>query len=393
MDATGQGTTLPDAPGQVASAILRAQQDADVAFGAVLAAAGAEGSRMPPPSSPYRRITGTAILGPGPGAQASRLAVAAITARGLTGYVTPAGRRQPLAAYAGRAVRVAASALARQPVMGEVTARRQQLLAAHAALMAAAWNQAARGLDARGAVQQFRQDARVAGTGQQPPGLLERWRKEAARVAVLAMLSRLYQSGRYASLVAQLGQAVRDGMAEGQADALAMAAFRQGLRPFDIGAAFRAARVTLAGDAGADRAAQEAADAMIRAVAADIARKLADADAAARDDDLTGYVDTFLSGDDVGAVARWTEEAIWTAFGDGAVALYRRSQGSFAGQGIAIDWNTDSSPCAACSENAAGSPYTPYDVPSFPQHPRCRCWLSSDTRLPVALLEPFLTAA
>jgi hypothetical protein len=392
---TGETGPLPDAPSQVATAILRAQKDADTAFGAVLAAVtgGGFAAPLPPPSSPYRRIVNRAQRGAGAGLPAGRAALAAISERGLTGYVSPRGRRWPLAAYTERAIRTATATLARQPVMSQITGRRQQLLAGHAALMASAWRQAARDLDARSAVTAFQADSRVASAAAQPPGLAEKWRKEAARVAVFAMLSRLYQSGRYASLVTHLEQAVRDGMAEGQADALAMAAYRQGLAPFDIDAAFRAARVSVAGDAGAARAAQGAADAMIRAAAADIARKLAGAAEDARDDELTGYVDTFLDGDDTGAVARWTEEAIWTAFGAGAVDLYRKAGGQFAGQGIEIDWLTDSSPCAACQENADGSPYTPYDVPSFPGHPHCRCWLSSDTRLPVSLLEPFLTAA
>ena len=363
------------------------------AFGAVLAAmtGGGFAAPLPPPSSPYRKIVNKAQRGTGPGLPAARAALAAITERGLTGYVSPKGRRQPLAAYAGRAVRTATATLARQPVMSQITGRRQQLLAGHAALMASAWRQAASGLDASGAVTAFQSDSRTASAARQSPGLAEKWRKEAARVAVFAMLSRLYQSGRYASLVAQLEQAVRDGTAEGQADALAMAAYRQGLRPFDIDAAFRAARVTFARDTGAARGAQEAADAMIRAVAADIARKLASAAEEASDDELTGYVDTFLDGDDVSAVTRWTEEAIWTALGTGAVDLYRRAGGQFAGQGIEIDWCVDSSPCARCQENADGSPYTPYDVPGLPEHPHCRCWLASDSRLPLALLTPFVT--
>ena len=69
---TGETGPLPDAPGQVAAAVLRAQKDADVAFGAVLAAAGADGARMPPPSSPYRKIVSKAQRGTGPGLPAAR---------------------------------------------------------------------------------------------------------------------------------------------------------------------------------------------------------------------------------------------------------------------------------------------------------------------------------
>lgn len=390
--ATGETGPLPDAPGQVATAILRAQQDADVAFSAVLAAAGVKGSRMPAPSSPYRRIVTKAAQQPVPG-RAAAAAIDAITVRGLTGYTSPAGRRQQLGAYAQRAVRRATSWLAAMPVMAEVTARRQQLDAVHTQAVAAAWHQAVSGLDTGDAVGAYRRDPRVAGAGQQSPGLPKRWRQEAARAALLAWLSRIYQSGRYVALVAALEAAVRDGMAEGEADALAMAAHRQGLGPFDIGAAFRAARVRLADDTGAARAAQDAADRLINGAVADAARVLATAAADASAADLAAAVAAAILGQDISAVGRWTEEALWEAFGAGAVDLYRRASGLFAGQGVEIDWLTDSSPCARCQENADGSPYTPYDVPAFPGHPHCRCNLASQSVLPVAFLRPFLAQA
>lgn len=142
---TGETGPLPDAPGQVAAAILRAQQDADVAFGAVLATAGAQGSRMPSPSSPYRKIVNKAQRGTGPGLPAARVALGAIAERGLTGWTSHAGRRYPLAAYGARVVKAATVNLARMPVMSEITARRDELLAAHAGAVAAAWNDVAAG--------------------------------------------------------------------------------------------------------------------------------------------------------------------------------------------------------------------------------------------------------
>jgi hypothetical protein len=394
QQATGKDVPLPDAPGQVARAILTARQDADVAFGAVLAAAlgSGNGVRIPPPSSPYRRITDKAARQGAPG-KAAAAALGAIQARGLTGYVTPAGRRQPLAAYAGRAVRVATSALARQPVMGEVTARRQQLAASHVAAVNAAWNQAVQGLDASGAVAAYRADSRVSGGGQQQPGLLKRWRTEAARAAAFEFLSRIYRSGRYAALVAALEQAVREGMAEGEADALALAAYRQGLGSFDIDAAFRAALARLQGDARVTSAALDALSAMIGGATADAARELAAPAPETLEEQVARAVAARIGGEDVAAVRRWTEEALWEAFGSGAVGLYRKAMGQFTGQGVELDWITDSSPCAVCAANRDGSPYTPYDVPSLPQHFHCRCDIISDTRLPVTLMAPFLVTA
>jgi hypothetical protein len=393
-DATGKDGPLPDAPGQVATAILRAQQDADTAFGAVLAAAlgPGNGTRMPPSSSPYRRIV-TSARRQGAHGKAAAAVLDAIEARGLTGYVSPAGRRQPLAAYGQRAVRTATAQLARMPVMSEITARRGALLAQHTAAVGAAWKQAAAGLDAGTAVAAFRGDVRVTSAAGSPQ-VAKRWRKEAADSAALILLSHIWRTAGYAALLRSLESMARDGIAEGEADAMAMAAHAQRLGAFRIADAFTAAAARLKDDMAVTRMAQEAAENLARGVAADIARVLASAAADASESEIAAGADSFLSGDDVPAVARWTEEMLWSAYGAGAVALWQRAAaGNLAGATVLIDWNVDSSPCAICQENADGSPYLPYEVPPMPQHPRCRCWYSSDVRLPVSVLAPFLAQA
>ena len=65
-------------------------------------------------------------------------------------------------------------------------------------------------------------------------------------------------------------------MAEGEADALASAAARQGAGGLDIAAAFAAAYRRLAGDPGVSQRAQETIDAIIAGAAADLGRQLAD---------------------------------------------------------------------------------------------------------------------
>ena len=391
---TGKGDgPLPDAPAQVATAVLRAQQDADVAFGAVLAAALGPGNgvRIPPPSSPYRRIVTSAARAGTPG-KAAAAALEAIGARGLTGYVTPAGRRQPLAAYAQRAVRTATSRLARMPVMSEVTARRNALLGQHTAPVAAAWNEVAAGLGPQAAVTAFRSDARMNSTA--APSVMRRWRQESAQSAALVMLSHIWRTAGYASLLGALEAAVREGMAEGEADAMAMAAHAQRLGAFSIAAAFRAAAQRYQDDVAVTETARQAAESLANGVARDIARVLARSAADASDADIIAAMDGYLRGDEVPAVARWTEEALWSAYGAGAVRLWQRAaSGNLAGASVGIDWLTDSSPCALCAENAAGSPYLPYEVPAYPGHRGCRCWLVSDARLPVPVLAPFLASA
>ena len=389
---TGETGPLPDAPGQVAAAILRAQHDADVAFGAVLAAAGAESSRMPPPSSPYRRIADKAQRGTGPGLPAARAALAAITARGLTGYVSPKGRRQPLAAYAQRAVRTATTALAKAPFTSEITARREQLLAAHVTAVTAAWNAAVKGLDASAPAAAFLADSRTSSTAPNA-AVAKRWRQEAASSAAQGWIAGIYQSGGYAGLVAAMENVVRDGMAEGEADAMAAAAFQQKLGTFDTDAAFASALATLQGDYGVTRQAQEMTAGLIAAAAADAARALAKEDGS--EEEAAGAVRGAVSGSSVGAVGRWVEAALWGAFGAGGIALWKRAASALGGlfsSGVElISWDTDSSPCALCSDNAADGPYAPEDVPPYLAHPNCRCSLSSVGNLPASWLASFLS--
>ncbi len=384
---TGQPGTLPSAPGQVAAAILRAQSDTGTAFGAVLSAAlgTAPGVRRPPPASPYSRIAASAARQPTPG-KAALAAIDAISGRGLTGYVTPSGRRQPLAAYGARAVRVAVSQLARKPVLAEITARRDQLLDHHAAAVAAAWKQAAGELKASQALRMYRADSRVVSAAGDP-AVAVRWRKEAAAAAILAMLSGMYRTAGYAALIAALEDMIRDGMAEGEADALALAAHGQGQAGFSLAAAFAAAQARLDEDMSVARQAQEAAAGIVAGTASEAARALA----ASKDgeDDSGEEAEEALAGSS--AASRWADWSLWSAFGAGAVSLYRRiSAGMFTGQGLMVDWNTDSSPCELCQENEDDGPYTPDNVPPYPGHPNCRCWLSSDSRIPASLMGQFL---
>jgi hypothetical protein len=125
----GKPGILPDAPAQIAKAILTAQQDAGQAFDAAMRAAlGGKGAPLPPPGSPYRdavekamrRLTGIGedvkdLTGKERAAQSlSRLRAAQtvmndLASRGLTGFTDSAGRRWSLDAYAEMSTRTAAS--------------------------------------------------------------------------------------------------------------------------------------------------------------------------------------------------------------------------------------------------------------------------------------------
>jgi hypothetical protein len=271
------------------------------------------------------------------------------------------------------------------PVMGEITARRDQLLSAHAAAVTAAWNDAAARLSPATVVRAYQGDSRLSGAAGDP-AVAKRWQQEAASAASAAWLAGITGSPGYAGFTSALAVMAADGMAEGQADALAMAAYQQKVAGFSIAAAFAAAQAQYGGGMDAARQAQGAAAGIIAGAARDVARALV---SATRDGD--GEAEDDAEGALKGAASRGADWALWAAFGAGAMALYRRLAASqFTGGGLLIDWNTDSSPCAMCAENAAAGPYTPDQVPPYPGHRACRCWLSADAEVPVSMLASLL---
>jgi hypothetical protein len=178
-----------------------------------------------------------------------------------------------------------------------------------------------------------------------------------------------------------------DGMAEGEADAMLLAASRQDMAGFSTGAAFADAVTRVQEDMAVTRQAQDAAARITAGTAAAVARALA----ASRDDEGDGEAARSAEGAlRGGAASRWADWALWAAFGAGAVALYRRLGGLGAfSQGVMVSWIDSASACALCQENAAGSPYAPVDVPPYPGHRACRCFLSTDDSLPMSLLAQF----
>ena len=393
-EAAGKPVPLPDAPDQVARAILTARQDADTAFGAVLAAAlgSGNGVRIPPPSSPWRRIVDRAARQGAPG-KAAAAALGAVQARGLTGYVSHSGRRQPLAAYAQRVVRVSAARLAAHPVTGTIRQRREHLTAIHVAAVTRAWKVTAAGLDTGSAVTAFRADSRLASSAPDA-AVARRWRQEAASSAAAGMTAGVYRSGGYTALTAALEDAVRAGMAEGEAGALAYAAERQHAGNLDMDAAAASALASLQGDYGVTRRAQEAAAAVIGGAAADVARALVNT-ADGSEKEARDAVQEALSGAR-NAASRWADFTVWAALGAGAVALYQRATSALGGlvRGVftpvvLVTWEAQPSACVICQQNAAGSPYAPVDVPAYPAHGACRCNLWTDSSLPMSLLAQF----
>lgn len=206
-----------------------------------------------------------------------------------------------------------------------------------------------------------------------------------------------------------MADAIRSGMAEGEADALALAADKQGVRGFVIAAAFAAAYDRLAGNTDIAQQAQGATAGMVDGAASDIGSALADqAGDGGSEDDMTGAVDEAVSGDRSRSVSARLGDSLWSAIGAGILALYMlvssggaddiaEAEAGGTGTGappierpgmVMVSWVTDGNPCAVCVDNQAGSPYAPQDVPQYLAHPHCRCELYTYSDIP----SPFFAA-
>ena len=261
--------------------------------------------------------------------------------------------------------------------------RREKLLRKHLKAVLAAWSACMAELDSRVLVRRFRavidHTAEAVDTDRQ-------WWKDAATTAALGWLRGLMRTEGYPALVAAVEDAIRSGMAEGEAGALALAASRQGKSGFAIAKAFRAAYERLADEQDISHRAADTIAAIVAGAAADAGRVLAaQAGDGGTEDEMTSAVDDTLTGQDARSPWSWTDWAVWAAIGAGATALFQ-----LAGIG-SIAWYDvgDSRECQACMDNAAGSPYTAGSVPPFPAHIRCRCSLDAADSSP---LSAFLAA-
>lgn len=220
-------------------------------------------------------------------------------------------------------------------------------------------------------IRQFRSEAQLVTKGSDPGR--PSW-KDTGTAAALAWLQKLYDTKGYPALVAALEDAIRSGMAEGEADALALAADRQGVAGFVIGAAFTIAYDRLAGNATATRQAQDAASGMVDGAAGDVGSALADrAGGDGSEQDMTDAAGEAAAGDQSRAVEAGTDWWLWKALGIGALGLY--AQAAAADSALSLDWVTagDARVCQACQDNADSGPYTLATFPALPAHGRCRC--------------------
>jgi len=269
-------------------------------------------------------------------------------------------------------------------IWATVYQRRERLLRKHLTAVLAAWNACMAGLDPRDVVKRFRSAVYLPAEAV-TTGPVKKWWQDTAIATALGWLRGVYAAGGYDALIAALEDAIREGMAEGEADALALAASQQGKTGFDIAAAFAAAYQRLAADHSVTQRAAAAATAIIDGAAYDAGRRLASmAGDDASEDEMAAAIQDVTAGSDVRSVRSYLGDAIWAGIGAAVTALYAAAR-------VQIDWITDGNPCQACQDCERGSPYAPAAVPAYPQHPNCRCELSTSSRLPIALLAAFLS--
>lgn len=260
--------------------------------------------------------------------------------------------------------------------------RREKLITAHTATVAAAWRALLRGT-LPVAVRTFRHAAGITESSKPSDAL-----KTAALAAASALLRMLPFDRGWQALRQALRDAIAAGRAEGAVDAVAIAAAR-------------ADEVGLAWDLAFDDAYRALAhlDAiwtdtdtwlgrLLDRATADLGRALArSAEAGASYEDMLAVATGAIDGEDPDAVAFIVDWALSTGLSQGALALYAREGVS------AIDVLTagDVRVCPECDQDEANGPYTPSSVPILPRHPLCRCAYAA--QLDLANFADWFTAA
>lgn len=256
-------------------------------------------------------------------------------------------------------------------IWATIYGRRDALIRKHTKRVMAAWSAIVRDLDTRQLVSRFRSAIYMPAEAANPHGQF--WR-DTAIAAALAWLRQIYDASGFNELVAAIGDAIRSGMAEGEAGALALAASKLGNAGFSIATAFKTAYARIGDNFTIGSKAQDAVTRIIDGAGGDAGRKLASLAAdGASEDGMGSAVDDVVTGPDVQAVSTWLDWAIYAAIGAAALDLY----GSADAQSIVWITAGDRYVCATCESNEADSPFPVDDVPSYPAHPRCRCYLDS----------------
>jgi 2'-5' RNA ligase len=266
----------------------------------------------------------------------------------------------------------------------EVFRRRDELTAAHVKTITAIWRKLARRLDARALAEKYRREQMLPAAESDQDAAR---RKAEARDAALAWLLTILSDPEYADLEQAIAAALTAAQAEGSTAALAVAADQAAALGFDWTRAYDA---MLAGVAYLEHQ-PGIADATVQQVlggaSADIGRILASmATSGATDAQVAAEVEAAIAGEDVRAVTAAVDNSMWSGFAQATLGLYQA-------EGLdLVDWLSagDGRVCFSCMDNEENGPYAPYDFPSMPDHPNCRCVATPASPMPVSAFAAFL---
>ena len=242
--------------------------------------------------------------------------------------------------------------------------RREQLIAAHTATVAAAWHDLLRGALPT-AVRAFRHAAGIT-EAQQPSGTV----KAAALAAATALMRMLPFDRGWQALRQALRDAVAAGRAEGAVGAVAVAAARINQVGLSWDIAFDDAYRALAHLDAIWTDTDTWLGRLLDRATADLGRALAQsATAGVSYEQMLAAARDAIDDAEPDAVAFITDWALSTGLSQGALALYDREGVS----GIDVLTAGDGRVCGTCEDDEDNGPYALGSVPSLPEHPRCRC--------------------
>lgn len=264
--------------------------------------------------------------------------------------------------------------------------RREALYRKHIEDTAAAWRPVAAALPVGAAVTRFRRSAGIA-EARDPQ------RADLMAKALAAATWLLHQIGdnpsdpEYLNLVQVLADAVKTGMAEGEAGAIALAAQDASIIGIDFDIAFKDAWKQL------EKLGEYYADAkgwlgrILDGAATDVGRLLARlAEDGATYDEMVSDVSDLLGSDEIRSIATMVDMAMGQSFTRGTLALYAR-------EGIRdVDFFTagDTRVCPICDTFEREGPYALIEAPQPPTHPFCRCALVATNPLQALDFTPYL---
>jgi hypothetical protein len=263
--------------------------------------------------------------------------------------------------------------------------RREVLYAKHITAVTDKWRPLARKLPVSSAVSRFRLSAGLREASEDKKDRAARAMAQATWL--LHQLADNPHDADYAEVVQAIADALKDGMAEGEAGAIALAAQQVHVVGIDFDIAFRDAWDALAslGDYIGDAKTWMAR--ILDGAATDVGRLLSRlAEQGANYGDMVAAVQELLTDKEVRSITTLVDMAMGQSFSRGALALYAR-------EGVRqVDFFTagDTRVCPICDTFERHNPYALVEAPAPSIHPFCRCTLVATQPLQALDFTPYL---